>query len=258
MTSDSMDQQIAVFDSGIGGLTVLHDLVQVLPHEHYIYYADTDHIPYGTKTKEEISACVNRSVRFLAKYELKALVLACNTATSVAVRSLREEYAFPIIGMEPAVKPAIIRTHKRVLVCATDRTLKEDKLHDLIDNLDGLAKVDLRSLQPLVMLAEDFVFDYAQVFPILESAFAGIDWNTYDHLVLGCTHFIYYKTILSYYLPPWVKVIDGNLGTANRVRSLVEPNTISSTLNIEYFNSGRKGKSETFEKYLVLLDQNQP
>ena len=251
-------QQIAVFDSGIGGLSVLHEIIKQLPDEHYIYYADTDHLPYGTKSKSEILDCVNRSVRSLAKHNLKALVLACNTATSVAVKQLRTQYDFPIIGMEPAVKPAIESSQKQVMVCATDRTIQEPKLHNLIANLDGDAKVELRSLQPLVLLAEDFVFDYDRVYPILERTFRGVDWNNFDYLVLGCTHFIYYMESISYYLPPSVKIIDGNLGTANRLKSLVQPYDGNQPMQIDYITSGRVGKRSQFEPYLELLDSNYP
>lgn len=250
-------QFIAVFDSGIGGMTVLHDLVKLLPHEHYLYYADTDHLPYGTKSTEEIKSCVYRSVKFLANYDLKALVLACNTATSVAVNSLRSEYNFPIIGMEPAVKPAITHSDRRVMVCATDRTIQEQKLHDLIANLDGDDKVDLRSLQPLVLLAEDCAFHYDQVYPILDSTLHDVDWEQYDYLVLGCTHFIYFKQILSYYLPPWITIIDGNHGTARRVKSLITANTTDIELKVEYFKSGRKAKESLFIKYLDRLTDYQ-
>ncbi len=247
-------QQIAVFDSGIGGLSVLHEIIKQLPSEQYVYYADTDHLPYGTKTKSEIFDCVNRSVRSLASRNLKALVLACNTATSVAVNELRAQYDFPIIGMEPAVKPAIESSKKQVMVCATDRTIQEPKLHNLITNLDADAKVELRSLQPLVLLAEDFVFDYDRIYPILEKTFKNVDWNNFDYLVLGCTHFIYYKVAMSYYLPPSVKIIDGNLGTANRLRSLIQPSVTNEALQIEYLTSGRVGKLNQFEPYLELLD----
>ena len=250
-------QQIAVFDSGIGGLSVLHEIIKQLPNEHYIYYADTDHLPYGTKSKEEIMTCVNRSVKSLANYNLKALVLACNTATSVAVKQLRTQYDFPIIGMEPAVKPAIEGSKKQVMVCATERTLQEPKLHNLIANLDGDAKVELRSLQPLVLLAEDFTFDYDRVYPILEATFKDVDWDDFDYLVLGCTHFIYYKKALSYYLPPSVQIIDGNLGTATHLKSMIQPNANDQPIQIDYITSGRVGKPSQFELYLELLDSIQ-
>ena len=116
--------RIAFFDSGIGGLTVLHQAKKLMPQEDYLYYADTDHVPYGSKTKEEIRRYVEEAADFIAAQDVKALVVACNTATSVAIQSLRARYSFPILGMEPAVKPAVknIAVSKRVLVTATPVT----------------------------------------------------------------------------------------------------------------------------------------
>src|SRR5258708_7668489 len=103
-----MDQllPIAIFDSGIGGLTVLQRALQELPNEKFIYYADTEHVPYGIKPKEEVKKYVLQAAAFLNDVGIKALLVACNTATSIAVQELRTIYSFPVLGMEPAVKPA--------------------------------------------------------------------------------------------------------------------------------------------------------
>ena len=98
---------IGVFDSGIGGLTVLKKIIEILPNEKYIYYADTDNVPYGTKPKDEVKKYINQAVEFLISKNVKAIVVACNTATSIAVKELREKYTIPIIGIEPAAKPAV-------------------------------------------------------------------------------------------------------------------------------------------------------
>lgn len=113
--------QIAFFDSGIGGLTVLHQARRKMPQENFLYYADTDHVPYGRKTKVEIRRYVQEAVDFIAQQDVKALVVACNTATSVAIQACGARYSFPIFGMEPAVKPAVNDTSctKRILVTAT-------------------------------------------------------------------------------------------------------------------------------------------
>ena len=147
--------KIAFFDSGIGGLTVLQEALKILPHEQYIYFADSDNAPYGIRTSQEIRNLVFDAVEFLIKQDIKALVLACNTATSVAVKELRATYTLPIIGMEPAVKPALkAADNKKTLICATQRTLEEDKLKELIQNLNAESKVEQLSLQNLVIYAE--------------------------------------------------------------------------------------------------------
>ena len=110
---------IAIFDSGIGGLSVLYQAKRMLPEAHFLYYADEDHVPYGEKTREQILTYTDEAVRFLLDQGADAIVLACNTATSVAAATLRDRYPLPIIGMEPAVKLALNQddTH-RVLVAS--------------------------------------------------------------------------------------------------------------------------------------------
>src|SRR5947208_158274 len=107
MSERNVDAPIAIFDSGIGGLTVLHQALKKLPTENFIYYADSKHVPYGEKSKEEVLEYVLDAAAFLVNKKIKALVLACNTATSIAAKELRNGYDFPVIGMEPAVKPAV-------------------------------------------------------------------------------------------------------------------------------------------------------
>ena len=120
--------KIAFLDSGLGGLTVLREAIKILPGEDYIYYADNMNTPYGVKTKEEVKQHIFNAVKFIVTLDAKALVVACNTATSVAIEDLRQQYNFPIIGMEPAIKPAIEKhknTGKRILILATELSLKE-------------------------------------------------------------------------------------------------------------------------------------
>ena len=105
--------RIAIFDSGIGGITVLAEALKQLPQEDYVYYADTLHVPYGEKTKQQVRNYIFKAVDFLAGTGIKALVVACNTATSIAVNDLRQRHSFPVIGMEPAVKPAVQRRQSR-------------------------------------------------------------------------------------------------------------------------------------------------
>ena len=112
--------KIAFFDSGIGGLSVLHHAMKILPHEEFIFFADEDNVPYGTKSPEEVLACVDAAFKFLVEQGVSAIVVACNTATSVAVVKMREKYSLPIIGMEPALKVALDTfPNRKVLVTAT-------------------------------------------------------------------------------------------------------------------------------------------
>ena len=134
-TISRADAPIAVFDSGVGGLSVLKTLRRVLPSENFIYYGDSANAPYGEKTAEEVKKAAHNVTRTLLSYGAKAIVIACNTATSAAAEFLRSTYPdVPIIGMEPAVKPAALSApHPTVLVMATPLTLREAKFRSLID-----------------------------------------------------------------------------------------------------------------------------
>jgi len=247
--------KIAFFDSGMGGLTVLREAIRLMPNEQYIYFADSENAPYGTKSSAMIKKLVFDAVDFLSEIGIKALVLACNTATSVAVEDLRKHYAFPIIGMEPAVKPAVESApHKKTLVCATDKTLAEDSLRILIQNLDAEDQVEQLSLQSLVLFAEKFDFGHARIEAYLKDRFAPINWSEFDSIVLGCTHFPYFKREIAALLPAHVRILDGNVGTVTHLKNRVIPTQNNSPLPIEYFLSGKKADASLFDRYFDLMD----
>jgi len=242
-----MTRPIAFFDSGIGGITVLHEALRLLPDEDYIYYADTLNAPYGTREKHEVKKLVSDAVDFIVQKEVKAVVIACNTATSAAVEDLRRTYSIPIIGMEPAVKPAVEkngRAHKRVIVTATPLTLKEEKLRNLIDRVDNEHIVDLLPLPDLVKFAERYEFSGEDVYAYIQEEFSSYDLQQYGTVVLGCTHFIYFKKMLTDILPSHIDIIDGNKGTVNNLKKIMEnrgePGGGSGMIN--YFCSGEPVK----------------
>lgn len=136
-------------------MSVLHQALATLPHENYIFYADTDHVPYGTKTKDQVISYVDEMIQFMLSHNCKAVVIACNTATSAAASIMRQKYTIPIIGIEPAVKPAVEQSHgRRVMVVATPLTIREEKLKNLVDRVDNAHHVDLLPLPELVTFAE--------------------------------------------------------------------------------------------------------
>lgn len=251
--------KIGFFDSGIGGITVLHDALKALPGEDYIYYADTLNGPYGPKPKDEVKKYIFNAVEFIIKHRVKAIVVACNTATSVAIEELRAKYSIPIIGMEPAVKPAVENNkdiNKRVLVTATALTLKEEKLQNLISQLDSGHIVDLLPLPGLVQFAERFEFDEQIVSPYLQEQLSKYDLSRYETTVLGCTHFPFYKNMFRKLLPPYVSIIDGNIGTVkNLKRILTERNSLNEgSGNIVFYDSGLKVEDKTkLDKYKGLF-----
>ncbi len=217
--------KIAIFDSGIGGLTVLHEAMKLLPDEDYLFYADTRHVPYGEKSKEEVKQYVLDAAQYMAEQQVKAIVLACNTATSIAVNELRQRYPFPILGIEPAVKPAVQNStikHKKVLVMATRLTLNEEKFHNLVKSIDKYDIVESLPMPGLVELAEKRQFDDEHVMQYLDEALAGYKLDEYGTLVLGCTHFPFFRDQLRRYFPQEVDIIDGSNGTARHLRHVLE------------------------------------
>jgi len=215
---------IGFFDSGIGGLTVLEESMRRLPAQDYVYMADTLHVPYGPKTQEEVRGYVLDAVEAMMGEGIEALVVACNTATSIAVTELRERHDIPIVGMEPAVKPAVEMnraTGKRVLVFATPLTLSMPKYYALVSRVDDEGIVDSLPLPELVLYCEDLQFDKRILEDYFRTKLAEYDLDRYGIVVLGCTHYPYYRNILREVLPPHIEIVDGNAGTIRRLASLL-------------------------------------
>ena len=236
--------RIGIFDSGVGGITVLKTAKELLPNVDYIYYSDNNHVPYGTKTKEQVLGYVKEIVELLVREEVDAIVIACNTATSIAVAELRKMYSIPIIGMEPAVKLAL-SNHKTgdILVTATPLTLKESKFKSLVSNLGEEDRVKKLALPELVTYAEDMNFDEEILYKYFDEKFKGLDLSSISAVVLGCTHFVYYKTMLSKYLPKHIKIYDGNEGTIKHVKELLgnSPSMhIKKIPQMDFYYSGKK------------------
>ncbi|HKM00336.1 MAG TPA: glutamate racemase [Mobilitalea sp.] len=251
--------KIGFFDSGVGGLTVLQQAMVVLPGEEYIYYSDTDHVPYGTKTKEDIICYVDEAVSFLIGLGVKAIVIACNTATSAAIDYIRMKYTIPILGMEPAVKPAMLRCPvKRVLVAATPFTIREEKLKNLIDQVDGDHITDLISLPKLVIFAEEGRFEDLELEEYIREKLAAYNLEDYSNLVLGCTHFNYFKDTFRRLLPESVEFIDGIHGTVCHLKELLTQNKLLryGQSGIQYYCSGRLvTEKDRLDFYQQLLKQ---
>lgn len=212
--------KIGFFDSGIGGLTVLADAATLYNDCEFIYFGDVIHAPYGTKDREQVLCLTLDAVETLAKENLDALVVACNTATSVAVRALREKYSFPIIGMEPALKPALSASEGNILVLATELTLRESKFKYLVDTFNATDRVLKLPMGNLVKFAEAGDFDSPQLVEYIKKQLSTIDLKNIDSVVLGCTHFLYFRNIIEKLLPGHIRIFDGNLGTIRHTAKL--------------------------------------
>jgi glutamate racemase len=259
--------KIGIFDSGIGGVTVLHEATKLLPNEDYIYYADTKNVPYGVKPKNIVKEYILEAVDFMMQQEVKIIVIACNTATSIAIEELRSIYSIPILGMEPAVKPAVeksITINKRVLVTGTPLTIKEEKLKNLITRLDNEAIVDLIALPKLVDFAENQQFEGPEVVDYLTDALSSYKLEQYGTIVLGCTHFPYFKNIFEGIVPKGIDIIDGNNGTVKNLKRIIDTIRVEDwdkdkrKGTITYYKSGsvvtKKEEMDTFKSLHKRLD----
>ena len=210
--------KIAFFDSGIGGLSVLAEALRRFSGAEFLYFADEDHVPYGTKSRAEIVRLSLDAVRFLVSRGADAVVVACNTATSAAISELRGAFSVPVIGMEPAVKLAADSFGARpTLLIATPLTIAGEKLARLVGRLE--CETWSLPLPCLVEFAQDLEFDSPAVRAYLREELGKFELERLGSLVLGCTHFNYFKDVLREILPPQVRIIDGIDGTLNRLAS---------------------------------------
>lgn len=247
--------KIGFLDSGIGGLSVLHNLLARMPTGEYLYYADSVNAPYGEKSEDAVYSLVSRGVDFLLSLGAGAIVLACNTATSVAAKRLRAEHDLPIIGMEPAVKPAVkFHSQGRVLVTGTPVTIRGDKLTDLIDAVDLLHLTDKLALPELVRMAEERRFDVCYAADYIKNELADARTEDYSAVVLGCTHFNYFKDAFRLVFGS-AALIDGNEGTINQLIRLVGEESLSGEGRVEYFRSGERVSGADFAPLLARLDE---
>lgn len=224
---------VAVFDSGIGGICVLKEMQRLLPHENLIYFGDAKNAPYGEKDSATLRALILTHAAALLS-RAKALVLACNTATAVAARLLRESYPdVPIIGMEPAVKPALhVKEHPRILILATSTTLRENKLATLLKRYHTCADFYPLAAPGLVELIEGgYSNNTPRLTDYLSHLLAPFRAEPPDAIVLGCTHFPLVRAAISSVFSDTVPLFDGAEGTAKQLkRCLLRANLLNDQI----------------------------
>ncbi len=215
---------IAVFDSGVGGISVLKELLTLMPNENFIYYGDSINAPYGIKSADEIRVLTRKNAEILLEKGAKAIVIACNTATSVAADFLRKEYPeIPIIGIEPAVKPAVLyKIHPTVIVMATPLTLSQDKFDELARRYDNAANIIALPCPGLVKLIERGIVEGPELDEHLKEIFAPFRYLKVDSVVLGCTHYPHIKEAVCKAFDYKVVTFDGGSGTARETKRKLE------------------------------------
>ena len=241
---------IGIFDSGVGGLTIYKEIRKLLPNENVVYVGDSKNAPYGNKSEEEVKKCIFEIVDNMVNEGVKAIVFACNTATSIAVNDVREKYKdLIIIGIEPAIKLALDNGNNKILVLATTNTLKLEKYKNLVERLDAeenLIPIDLPGLSSLI---DNGDLNNKEIDLLLKNKlkpYIGI----VDSIVLGCTHYPFVKDKIQSILN--VPIYDGSVGTAKELkRRLDEKNLLSNNEGITIFKS--TGKELDYKKMINLL-----
>lgn len=223
------DNPIGVLDSGMGGISTLKALVAELPNENFIYYGDDKNAPYGLKTVGEVRALTENAVVFLLEHGAKAIVIACNTATGAAATYLREKYAdVPIIGAEPAIKPAVNYCHRsNILVMATPLTLSTERFRKLADSVKGDCNIISLPCHGLVELVEAGKIEGDEVDKTLHGLLDRYVGRI-DSIVLGCTHYPFLRKAISAIVGENVPLFDGNRGIAAETRRRLESGNILS------------------------------
>ncbi|MBE6605686.1 MAG: glutamate racemase [Ruminococcaceae bacterium] len=259
MCKDKKNAPIAVIDSGVGGISVLSELLRIMPHESYIYFADSKNAPYGVKTRDEVLAIMLENTKILLGEGAKAIVVACNTATSAAVRVMREKYpSLPIVGIEPAIKPAaLVCEHPTVVVMATPLTLKEEKFKNLMDRFASDEEIIPLACPGLMEIIESGQTDGEVVDAYVRDVFAPLGDKKIDAVVLGCTHYPFVKKTLEKFLGDNVVILDGAAGTAREAKRRIEAAGLlceSDDHRIEYlFTKENDDKEELCKRLLSQL-----
>lgn len=233
---------IGFMDSGVGGLSVMKEAVKTLPKENLIYFGDSKNAPYGIKTDEQIKELTFKAVEFLMEKQCKAIVIACNTATSVAINDLREKYKeIPIIGIEPAIKPAVeLNEEGKIIVMATPVTLKREKFSHLLEMYGTNKEMVFLPCPELVELIERGVLEGEELRNYIASKLAPYLNSKICAVVLGCTHYPFASKVIKKVVGE-AKIIDGSYGTVKQLKNILikrnELNDSNENGNIEIFNS---------------------
>lgn len=235
---------IGLFDSGVGGTSIWREINTLLPNENTLYLADSKNAPYGLKTKEEIIALSFKNTEFLLEQNAKLIVVACNTATTNAIKELRAKYDVPFIGIEPAIKPAANSTKTHTIgILATKGTLNSDLFHEKVKSFTNI-KIIEQIGHGLVQLIENGDIESAEMMELLETYLKPMVAQNIDYLVLGCSHYPYLVPQIKKIIPSSIKIIDSGEAVAKQTKKILELNGIANT-------SKEKGKN-------VFYTNNEP
>ena len=258
----SADAPIGIFDSGIGGLSIAIEIAHYLPHEKIIYFADTAHVPYGPRDDDDIRELTAHAIEWLYRQGCKAAVVACNTASAFSLDSLRQHYGekFPIIGLVPALKPAVLNTQSKIVaVLATPATFRGKLIKDVMQRFAQPAQVSVLSLTclDLVPFVEAGEQMSAACLDCLKEVLDPAIQQGADYLVLGCTHYPFLKQAIRSIYPNEITLIDSGVAVARQTARVLLNHQIASTqkkpdsIRLNCFVSG--GNAEQLQATIMRL-----
>ena len=223
-----MESPIGIFDSGIGGISILNKLKKILPNENFIYLADNKNFPYGNKSKKEILLLSYKNCQKLIEFNCKIIIVACNTSTTNSIKKLRDLISIPLIGVEPGIKPAIKYTKtKSIGILATEKTLTSNLFFETL-NKNNIDDVNIHEQigYDLVKIIEEDLYSKNSLKEILKSYLTPMIDKNIDCLLLGCTHYNHLKEIIDEILPNEIIIIDNIAAINDHVQNLLKSNNI--------------------------------
>jgi len=252
---------IGVFDSGIGGLSVLREIRRLLPHENLIYIADSKHAPYGDKSTQHVQQRSSLIADFLLEKNIKVLVVACNTATAIAVDLLREQLTIPVIGLEPAIKPGVKMSKTGVIgVLATQRTIESKRLYCLTIKYASHTKVLAQACPGLVEQVEANRLDHYDTKQLIKKYTYPLLQQNADTIILGCTHYPFLHHTIKHIVGDDILLIETGKPVALQLRRILRKNELSNSNNkegnINFYNSSNIHSHKNAMRQLWHEDTN--
>jgi glutamate racemase len=251
---------IGLFDSGIGGTSIWKAIHELMPYENTIYLADSKNAPYGVKSKEEIIALSKKNTELLLELNCKIIVVACNTATTNAIKELRASYDIPFIGIEPAIKPAAHNSRTQTIgILATKGTLSSELFNKAVEQYQD-TKIVEQIGHGLVELIENGAIDSLEMDQLLNSYMKPMIEQNIDYLVLGCSHYPYLIPKLRKILPNNIQIIDSGEAVAKQTQAVLKDKIGISTLTkgnaVFYINRNPKVLSELLENMYPVIEKD--
>ncbi len=252
---------IGLFDSGIGGTSIWKEIHQLLPNEDTIYLADSKNAPYGEKSKEEIIQLSFKNTEFLLNQNCKLIVVACNTATTNAIKELRNKYNVPFIGIEPAIKPAALHSQtQKIGILATKGTLNSELFYKNIEQFQDIQIIEQIGFG-LVELIENGKINSSEMKSLLLQYLTPMIESNIDYLVLGCSHYPYLIPQIKKILPNNIKIIDSGEAVAKQTKKIVTENVglreiHKKSIQTFYSNTNPKVLAEILENYYSVIQKD--